>query len=159
MLQGFCSETSSLILSVIQKASLSNDFIIFNYHGRILFMFFFFITPVYPIRNLIFIFNLGNNIFHYLANKKHYNEQIREGHMHETAPSIENICFRFSCKQLLKSCSGCNKCAAAFFLFPGQLSTRCHCQQPVRPPRDPATHSLFSHSTTRDSRPLYPPTP
>lgn len=39
MLQGFCSETSALILSVIQKASLSNDFIIFNYHGRILFMF------------------------------------------------------------------------------------------------------------------------
>lgn len=94
MLQGFCSETSSLILSVIQKASLSNDFIIFNYHGRILFMFFFFITPVYPIRNLIFIFNLGNNIFHYLANKKHYKEQIREGHMHEMVPSREYL-FQF----------------------------------------------------------------
>lgn len=39
MLQGFCSETSSLILSVIQKASLSNDFIILNYHGRVLFTF------------------------------------------------------------------------------------------------------------------------
>lgn len=38
-LQGLCSETSSLILSVIQKATLSNEFIIFNYHGRILFMF------------------------------------------------------------------------------------------------------------------------
>lgn len=146
MLQGFCTETSSLILSVIQKASLSNDFIIFNYHGRILFLFFSFTAPVY-LWNLIFIFNSGNNIFHYFANnnnkKKHITMSKLETGTCTEQHHLENTCFWFELKQLWKSCNTHNKCVSAFTLMSGLHSLQTH------------LHAHPSCYTTGDPWPLY----
>lgn len=59
---------------------------------------------LYCFKNLIFIFNSGNNIFHHFANKKpHYNERIRNGHMHKMVSSrkyLFKICTQATFKIL-----------------------------------------------------------
>lgn len=53
---------------------------------------------------------------------------------------LENICFSFASKELLKFRRRCNKCISAFILLTWQLFTQW--QQPVQPPLDPSTYSL-----------------